>query len=602
MSLKHPPPGSGSGGPGAGSAAVAAVPRDGMDNSDITMDTEVQRLLSDAGLESFPVDPASLQALQEFVAVQEQRQQNADAVPELVSDNSDGVSMFLNNNNNNNARETKKNIFPSVTSAPKPPPPQHPSSSDPEVRTTTAAPADSTPRDGTAASIPNGFLQGGSHFNDPTSSAALPSAAAGSLSSPWSSCAAARMRMSSPTLDGVENIFSNNRAIDAATRDIGGAKTTMEERIVRHLQQQTAMIHELQQRVDELTLAVQRNMLSAAATTVPAGANTAAAAATTGGRQLPATIAPRQHQQAAAAVDPADAPAAAPRGGVWGLIRYIGNAPTAIQSSRLVQIIKLFFVLRKRHVPNLDFGLLFKALIMLAILGSRLSSSRTSRRHKDDLQQVPWTYKFGAFAFFIVGGLLVQTGYANFLYHFFVKANYPGRIWNGEVIDPEREAARPLAEAAAAAAAAQPANAAAGGGAPQANMGQQEQQNPPEGGGGNNNNNNNNANNDVGPPRPPGAPRAPGAGGAAAANDDGDDCFRTFFGGFLGGRIQPNEPDDNIVLRVVQDIVCVFGSFLLSIFPMWRPEGPPPPPPQEQQGEQEPEPEPEFPEPEPAPE
>lgn len=45
---------------------------------------------------------------------------------------------------------------------------------------------------------------------------------------------------------------------------------------------------------------------------------------------------------------------------------------------------------------------------------------------------------------------------------------------------------------------------------------------------------------------------------------------------FLGGRI--HRPPQNVVFRVVSDVFMLFGSFFLSIFPMWRPEPFQPPP------------------------
>lgn len=134
------------------------------------------------------------------------------------------------------------------------------------------------------------------------------------------------------------------------------------------------------------------------------------------------------------------------------------------------------------------------------------------------------------------------------MHNFIVKENYPGRIWNGEEINLD----------------------------------------------------------DLPPiivPRPRAPPQLHGGGGGG---DQGNHGGQANAGGpigylqrtLLGGRIPQNEPGQGMgVVSAIQDVLCLFGSFFLSIFPMWAPEAPavpvqhhqpvqhvvPPPLPQEQQ-------------------
>lgn len=99
-------------------------------------------------------------------------------------------------------------------------------------------------------------------------------------------------------------------------------------------------------------------------------------------------------------------------------------AAGALRQSRLVRIVLLFLAMRRRQAPDFDLGSLFKIMFMLAVLSARMR------------QNDPRVHILGAL---VIAGFMVQTGYASFLYRFFVKENYPGRIWNGEEIDEGRE-------------------------------------------------------------------------------------------------------------------------------------------------------------------
>jgi hypothetical protein len=56
-------------------------------------------------------------------------------------------------------------------------------------------------------------------------------------------------------------------------------------------------------------------------------------------------------------------------------------------------------------------------------------------------------------------------------------------------------------------------------------------------------------------------------------NNQDDDENLNWRHTFLGGIIIPR-PNQNPIIAAVQDVFYLLGSFVFSIFPMWRPEGP----------------------------
>jgi hypothetical protein len=133
--------------------------------------------------------------------------------------------------------------------------------------------------------------------------------------------------------------------------------------------------------------------------------------------------------------------------------------------------------------------------------------------HRKNTDTFMWMYRTYLIGSFIVVGFLLKTGYIKFMHAFIVKENYPGRIWNGEEIDID---------------------------------------NLP----------------------PMGLVRRPGPVAARNAGPAGPLAFlrRTL----LAGHIPRMDPARRgaVVLNVIQDLVCLMGSFFLSIFPMWAPEAP----------------------------
>eukprot|EP00797_Seminavis_robusta_P022567 Sro360_g126190.2 (409) ;mRNA; r:8118-9344 len=331
----------------------------------------------------------------------------------------------------------------------------------------------------------------------------------------------------------------------------------VENKILEQLHRQTALLVDMQRRVDDLTATVHRLTTQHGNVVTNSSAPTAAAP---GNRRFfsadpppPATSAttttkkrtvvpPKPHTQQPRAAAPqaavpppqAQAPPQEPQT-IWQMI----------QNSFTYKILFLFVQLRRRHVQELDGGLIFKILFMMAILSARMSSS--SSGSKKFASQTEWHVKFAALVLLVVVGFLVQTGYVKYCYLFFVKENYPARVFDGESVQqilqhPQRQQQQ-----------------------------QQQGQQPP-----NNNNhphpNNNNNNN------PPRGPLPPNQRHNNNNNNQGGGWRNTFLGGMIP------EANQGGVVGAMQDVGLLLASFVMSIFPMWHPEAPRrPPPPQEQQ-------------------
>lgn len=207
-----------------------------------------------------------------------------------------------------------------------------------------------------------------------------------------------------------------------------------------------------------------------------------------------------------------------------------------------VQVWRTLYRMARRDIPRLEGGMFFQLIFVLLVLSSRISPNTAPR-------------KFGAAVAVVVVGFLYQAKALPFLYRFFVKNNVPRRIWRG--LDPEGGEDDDNGNG--------PGRNGAGlrrGGGGGGGMGR-------IGGG------------------PPGGPE--GAAAAAADPNAAVDGWRHafFMGGIAprgGGRqMQQQRPhqdqrDGGIVhsvVGIVWDVVYLFGSFVLSIFPMWRPEAQP---------------------------
>jgi hypothetical protein len=188
----------------------------------------------------------------------------------------------------------------------------------------------------------------------------------------------------------------------------------------------------------------------------------------------------------------------------------------ALSQSRLALIAREFWVQSGNHVVPLDGALLFKIMFMLLVV-----SARMSRRTSDNGKKQQHNVRFYISVALMVVGFLWHTRYLQFMYRFFVQDNVPWRIWNGRHAQNDD----PTEVAAAAA--------------------------------------------------PPVPIRRAAAAAAPPVPYNPNDWRNTF----LGGGIQLPNANQNVIVRLVLDIFYLFGSFVFSIFPMWRPEAPPPPPP-----------------------
>ena len=354
-------------------------------------------------------------------------------------------------------------------------------------------------------------------------------------------------------------------------------------RILEQLQVQTTLILNLQRRVDELTETVrdQQEQLSfQAARHVPPAAHyyphnedhspplpsDSAVPTTSSTKTTPPTtvVPPVPHEPQPPILDgtpePAaepqpqqqqqrrnDAPAARRRAPVWQ------RAWATVRQSQLVQLAILFDKVRRQQVQDFQWGVIFKVIVMLSILLGRVLSS-ASRRKLDDSSSASWwsqiPFKVYVLMGLVIAGFLGQTGYLNFLYHFFVKERYPFRVLvQGEkvqdilqALEEDRNPQQPP----------RPRPAVGGGGAAL----------PGQNNNNNNNNNGGNNNNQNDPNQPPPPP---------------NHWVQRFV---VRGRIARPPNNNNAVpglvmtlWNVVADVIYLLGSFFLSIFPMWRPQG-----------------------------
>ena len=356
--------------------------------------------------------------------------------------------------------------------------------------------------------------------------------------------------------------------------------STVENHILEQLHRQTKIMLEMQRQIDDLSTTVEymSSTTSNNNNSRDGGAkNDSEAAASVSGKRrffmAKTANSPEANTPVAPPHPPEAAAAAAGGGGVAAatqprriVIRRNNNNDDdrggggflgGIRRSRLYQIASAFLQLRRRYgVLPLDGGLIVKVIFMLAILSSRIMrsspkriSTKNNSNNNSNQGIVDDTHlKFLALIWLVLMGFLVQTGYLRYSYIFFVKENIAGRIWEGETVEDILRGGRD-------------------------NNNNNNNNNPENA----DDDNNNAADGQAAPPRgqqPPGQPqRGHGPGRPNNRENGGLGGWRNTF---LGGLI-PQGGQGGIV-GLFQDIGLVFGSFLLSIFPMWQPEGPPPPP------------------------
>jgi hypothetical protein len=299
--------------------------------------------------------------------------------------------------------------------------------------------------------------------------------------------------------------------------------SAVEQKVLELLHTQTQLLISMQQRIDELTTKVDQLTTAAPSTTTasmrfrpttPAPATTTRTTSTT--KQVTATAAP------------------APAVGVQP--NNNNNDPVAqpmTVTARLVHMMVLFSGLRRRHnVQELDGGLIFKILFMMAILTARMSGHASNKKEGGNHHHHAWQFKFAILVVIVLLGFLMQTGYLNYCYLFFVKERYPQRIWNGT-------------------------------------MSVEEIQNLTR----DNNNINNNHNNAQQPQQQARQQQAQQQQQQQQEPQQQQQGWRNTFLGGLIPEVDPEQPGGR-VLGLLQDVALLLGSFVMSIFPMWHPEGP----------------------------
>lgn len=290
-----------------------------------------------------------------------------------------------------------------------------------------------------------------------------------------------------------------------------GVPTSMDKRILDQLQVQTALLLDLQRRVDELSQIVisqqgqlqqqhQGNIPPAQHSFNQARGNVMPPVAQQQPQQAP--LQQQQPRNAAPMPPPPAAPQEPPQMFLFALLTCI---PTYIRSTRVAEICRVYYALHRRDMGGrFDMNLIIKILFMGAILYAKFSASH---RRKKNIKTTLQTY---VAVLLIVGGFLLQSGYARFLQNFIFKERYVQRIWNGEQIDV----------------AAQP------------------------------------------PPRAAAERR----GQRAQAEQEGEEEANAAGPGLLRGGIAEAPAQGGIIGKVLMDVVYLFGSFILSILPMWKAE------------------------------
>lgn len=145
-------------------------------------------------------------------------------------------------------------------------------------------------------------------------------------------------------------------------------------------------------------------------------------------------------------------------------------------------------------------------LIIKILFMGAILMAKFSNSRKRGKKSIKSKFQMHILVMLIVGGFLIQTGYGRFLHNFFLKERYAQRIWAGEEIDVTVQ--------------------------PHFNAQQQRRE------------------------------RQQG-GQVQEANEEGPGLLR-------GGIARAHPAQGNIVGKFVMDIVYLFGSFILSILPMWK--------------------------------
>jgi hypothetical protein len=206
----------------------------------------------------------------------------------------------------------------------------------------------------------------------------------------------------------------------------------------------------------------------------------------------------------------------------------------------LIEIARLFWTERRDHVRQLDGALLFKLILMLVVVSTRLS--RQANATDKNIKMVSMLFAVG---------VLYHTRYLQYIYQFFWKEEVPRLVWNGQdnIALPPPQADDALNRNNEQARQPNPARRLLRGNWVQLVEEEARQPNPA-------------------PPR------------LRLREQQEEEHGNWWRNGFLAGGIAPgNNIEDvenenyNPIIGFGQDIFYLLGSFVFSIFPMWNPEG-----------------------------
>ena len=306
------------------------------------------------------------------------------------------------------------------------------------------------------------------------------------------------------TMTGLQSTTETNSSV------AGSTEKSREDLILQQLEFQTQLILDLQNRIDYLA-----NMVHHMSASVPPGATMSSPPPHQHHHSMHQPVSPfvqqPMHQQPRADFMPPvmiqlpraapipDGPPPRPHQSLFGsLCEWILEIPARIRTSRTMEVWRVFLALHRRHV-RLDGALMFKVVMMVAIFSAKFMSR--SRKKTSGFWTA--TLKLNLVVVMVFVGFLIQSGYVNFFYRFFIQDKLVERIYAGENIDVDRI-----------------------------------RWNDPAGP---RNNRNNNLRNLV--------PR--------------------------NHMLVGNIPAPRNGINILMDVVVLLGSFLLSILPMWKPEGQP---------------------------
>ena len=314
------------------------------------------------------------------------------------------------------------------------------------------------------------------------------------------------------TMTGIQSATETNLSV------AGSSEKSRDDLILQQLKIQTAMIMEMQSRIEYLTNEV--HLLASGAprdTTLPPQHQHPTHQEMHNCMNLPMfrpvnpptehfrrprspeAVTPEQRRGPVPYGPPPPPPPLRPPRNLFGLLcDSFANLITYARNSRTAHVMRAFATLHRRNV-RMDGAFMFKVVLMVAIFSAKMMSRPPKPGEF-------WTasIKFNLVMGMVFVGFLIHSGYISFLYRFFITHKLFERIYGGEDVDIDRLVWN--------------------------------------------------------------EPAAPGN------NEDGNNLRNMIpRNHMLGGNI----PAPRNGINVLMDIAILFGSFLLSILPMWKPEGQP---------------------------